>query len=96
MASQARFFGPGDQHGARRILMRVVTVYARDLTRALTPALAVFQRRHLIGNQRVVRHGIFDDTGARVTLPAWLHPLGNGQLDRVPHREVWRVGGERR
>src|ERR1700691_114251 len=95
MASQARFFGPGDQHTTRRVLVRVVTVCTRDLTPTLAPALAVFQRRHLIGNERVVGHGVLNDTGSRVTLRAWPHPLGNGQLARVQYAEVSRVAADR-
>ena len=71
--------------------MRVVTVCARDLTRALMPTLAILQRCHLIGNQRVVRHRIFDDTGACMTLRAWAHPFSNGQLLRIQYAEVSRM-----
>jgi len=95
MASQTALFGPGDQHRTGGIPMRVVTVCAGHLTRALTPALAVFQRRHLVGNQRVVWHGVFDDAGARMALRAWPHPLGNRQLVRVQYAEVSRAGAER-
>src|SRR5271165_2059328 len=41
MATQTRFFAPSYQHGVRRVLMRVVTVGAGDLTGALTPAFTV-------------------------------------------------------
>ena len=41
MAPQARFFRSGDQHAAWCILMRVVTVCARDCTGAFAPALAI-------------------------------------------------------
>jgi len=91
MASQTRFFGPGDQHGSGRIAVRVVTIRARDLAPALPPALAAFQRGHLIGNQYIVGHGVFDDTGARVTLRAGPHSLGHRQLAGVEYAQVARV-----
>lgn len=95
MASQAGFFGAGDQHGARRILMRIVTIGAGDVAAALTPALAVFQGSDLIGNQRVVRHGIFDHAGAGMALRARAHAVGNGQFARIENVEVLGVGAER-
>src|SRR5437588_13030492 len=96
MTSQTRFFGPGDQHRPGRILMRVMAVYARDPTRAFTPALAILQCRHLIGNEQVMWQGICDQTGALVTVGTWPYSLGDGQRLRVQYAEVSRLRAERR
>jgi len=95
MASQTRLFGFGGHRKRGRVPMRVVTVRARDLTRALTPTLAILQRCHLIGNQRVVWHRILDDAGACMTLRAGAHPFSNGQLLRVQYAAVSRMRAER-
>src|SRR5579862_5877307 len=95
MASQTSLFGSCFEHRAGRVLMRVVAVGARDLTPALTPALAIHQGRHLVGNQCVVRHGVFDDTGTRVALRAGAHPLGERQALRIQDAQVSRVRVDR-
>ncbi len=95
MTSQTRCFGSGDEHRSGRIPMRVVTICARNLTRALTPALSIFQCHHLGGNERIVRHSVFDEDDARMTLRAWPHLVGNRQFVRVQYAEVSRVSAER-
>ena len=95
MASQTRLFGFGGDHKRRRVPMRIVTISASELTSALAPTLGIFQRCHLIGNQRVVRHRIFDDTGACMTLRAWAHPFGNGKFLRVQYAEISGMRAER-
>ncbi len=95
MASQTCFFRPGHQLRMRRIPVRVVAVHARDLSAALAPAFIVFHRRHLIGNQRVVRHRILDHIcSPGMTLRAWPHLVGDRQLFRIQYGEISRVGAE--
>ena len=88
MAACAGLFAAGHNHGTGSILMRIVTVGAGDFSAALTPALAVLQGRYLIGNQQVVGHRVFDETGAGVTLRAGPHALGRGQFVRVQYAQV--------
>ena len=95
VASETRFFAPGDQHGGRRVLMRVVTVCTGDLTGALTPAFAVSQSGYLIGDEQVVRHGVLQKTGARMALRARPPALGNRELARVQDAQIPGVGAER-
>ena len=95
MASQARLFASGDHHGTGRIRVGVVTVCASDLTLALTPALAVFQSRDLIGNQQVDWQGVFHGAGACMTLRAGPHALGGRQFVGVHYAQISRVRTER-
>src|SRR4051812_9619891 len=55
VALQTGLFRPGDQHCPRRILVRIVTIHARDLSGSLPPTLAVAQSRDLVRDQQIIR-----------------------------------------
>ena len=85
---------PHNESSARRVLMRVMAVRACDAAAALPPAFRILERGDLIGNQKIVRQGIFDYAEAGMALRTWLHLIGDGKARRIADSKIRRMSGE--
>ena len=77
VTAQAHLFRSGLYNFARRILVGIMATGAGELALCLPPAFAVLERRDLIRDQQIVRHGILYGAESRMALQAWLHLLCN-------------------
>jgi hypothetical protein len=71
--------------------MWIVAIDTGNLSAALSPTFGVRECRDLVGDQKIVGHGIFDQTEAGMATGAGLHLGADGQLLGIHDREIRRL-----